>query len=392
MKMAFAGFAGTCSNRTHVSASICSQTLSYCQLQSKLVASDEVTGRAFVDAFEDVPVVLMSEGGVTDEVMRAVKLGAVDFLDKPLSVLKLKNIWQHSVRRMMQRTTLFDPPCHGPAYSEPAPNVTNQPSLSNCLPSSMTAPIILPPVSLRIPSDKGPTVTAPHRSSVDSPGTPSAGDAEPAESVSAGSVHLTDAFFSSLDASMDPLLDSSTIMDLETSSFNNKAQQTSTRPPLACKPSSFGPLVPAPPVSQWPQLPIGCVWGTPVGGPLPPPLSTSTGPMPQPMSTFTTATAGGPSASMPLLRKHRSSPPTTSDLSLASLCNTQSANTTLPACTLPVPEGFLSLTKAKEEASSNGSGPIGLKLRKSDSLLDLINATLLTPAVSAGGAGERRSF
>lgn len=355
--------------------------------ESKLVASDEVTGRAFVDAFEDVPVVLMSEGGATDEVMRAVTLGAVDFLDKPLSVLKLKNIWQHSVRRMMQRASLFDPPCQTPAYSEPTPNMAQQPSLSNCLPSSMTAPLALA-APLRISGDKA--ATAPHRSSVDSPGTPSAGDCEPAESVSAGSVHqLNDAFFSSLDASMDPFLDSAALLDLETSSLNKtqqaqqqQQQQAPTRPPLACKPSSFGPLVPAPPVSQWPQLPSGCVWGTPVGGPLPPPLSaptnnnnTSNGP--QPMNTCTGA---GPSH-LPLLRKQRSFATAASDLSLPSLCT---APDTLPPCTFPVPDGFLSLTQAKEDASSGG-GPIGLKLRKSNSLLELINATLAMPPVAAAG-------
>lgn len=43
----------------------------------------------------------MSEGATTDDVMRAVQLGAVDYLDKPLSTLKLKNIWQHAVRKMM---------------------------------------------------------------------------------------------------------------------------------------------------------------------------------------------------------------------------------------------------------------------------------------------------
>lgn len=361
------------------------------------MASDEVTGRAFVDAFEDVPVVLMSEGGATDEVMRAVTLGAVDFLDKPLSVLKLKNIWQHSVRRMMQRASLLDAPCHTPAYSEPCPNMAQQPSLSNCLPSSMTAPLALA-APLRISGDK--PASAPHRSSVDSPGTPSAGDCEPAESASAGSVHqLNDAFLSSLDASMDPFLDSAALLDLETSSLNKAQQaqqQAPTCPPLACKPSSFGPLVPAPPVSQWPQLPSGCVWGTPVGGPLPPPLAapsstinnTSSGP--QPMNTCSGA---GPSTALPVLRKPRSALAGASDLSLPSLCSAP-ASDTLPSCTFPVPEGFLSLTKAQEEASSGG-GPIGLKLRKSNSLLDLINATLAMPPVAAaaglGGILEPRS-
>ncbi len=64
------------------------------------MAADNIAGKAFVEAFHSTPVVLMSEGVDTKEVMRAVNLGAVDFLDKPLSLLKLKNIWQHSIRKV----------------------------------------------------------------------------------------------------------------------------------------------------------------------------------------------------------------------------------------------------------------------------------------------------
>lgn len=67
-----------------------------------MVASDEAVGRSFIDSFEDTPVVLMSDSACTHDVMRAVQLGAVDFLDKPLSLLKLKNIWQHSVRKVRE--------------------------------------------------------------------------------------------------------------------------------------------------------------------------------------------------------------------------------------------------------------------------------------------------
>jgi hypothetical protein len=37
--------------------------------------------------------------------MLGIKLGAAEFLEKPLCVLKLKNIWQHTVRRMMMTRT-----------------------------------------------------------------------------------------------------------------------------------------------------------------------------------------------------------------------------------------------------------------------------------------------
>jgi hypothetical protein len=368
-----------------------------------LVASDEVTGRAFVDAFEEVPVVLMSEGGATDEVMRAVTLGAVDFLDKPLSLLKLKNIWQHSVRRMMQRTTLYDSSPRyapaAPAYSEPVGAIAQQPSMSNCLPSSMTAPIALipPPAKRRSLGDKpisAMTATAPHRSSVDSPGTPSAGDAEPAESVSAGSVHQLNepSYFSGMDVSA-----GGTTASLENTLLDGESKLT-TRAPMASKPSSFGPLLPVPPMSQWPQLPSGCVWGTPVGGPLPPPLSNA-GPPPSVSATpaaisiippppgaptlaplrinTTAAAAAAPSTQKVLLKASRSTN-AIEHLSLPSLCgNVVTEPSKLFPSSQPIPEGFLCLNKAKKEAST-GAAPLGLKLRKSDSLLNLINSTLST--------------
>ncbi|GFR47485.1 hypothetical protein Agub_g9214 [Astrephomene gubernaculifera] len=56
---------------------------------------------AVVQAAKTIPLILMSESGTPNEVMLGIKLGAVDFLEKPLSPLKLKNIWQHFVRRLL---------------------------------------------------------------------------------------------------------------------------------------------------------------------------------------------------------------------------------------------------------------------------------------------------
>ena len=36
-----------------------------------------------------------------DEVMKGIELGAVDFLEMPISPLKLRNIWQHVVRKVI---------------------------------------------------------------------------------------------------------------------------------------------------------------------------------------------------------------------------------------------------------------------------------------------------
>lgn len=368
-------------------------------LQSKLVASDEMSGRAFIESFEDTPVVLMSEGGDTDDVMRAVTLGAVDFLDKPLSVLKLKNIWQHSVRKMMQRTSLYDR-YTGPAASEPGPgaHVSQQPSISNCLPSSMTAPIALGPTAIRkCPSDKG----MPHRSSVDSPGTPSAGDAELADAISAGSVRLTTDNGPSMlsfmgyeqsvgagaggdDVSMHQVGAES--LDAVDSGVVSKVQgQTASalRPSLSSKPTSFGPMVPA---SQWPQLAPGCVWGTPVGGPLPPPLTQSTAPTWTPMPIICQQPIPAPTArDSPVSVLLKSRP--TSDVAPSHVSLPSTAPDAVPATAASdaaLPAGFLTACLAKKEG-----GPLGLKLRKSDSLLNLINTTLSTPREGAVGEVAR---
>ncbi len=50
---------------------------------------------------QGVPVVLMSSGAAPAAVMQGIELGAVDFLEKPLSKHKLQNIWQHVVRKVL---------------------------------------------------------------------------------------------------------------------------------------------------------------------------------------------------------------------------------------------------------------------------------------------------
>ena len=42
----------------------------------------------------------MSEGGSATEVLKSIELGAVEYIEKPLSLLKLRNIWQHVVRKV----------------------------------------------------------------------------------------------------------------------------------------------------------------------------------------------------------------------------------------------------------------------------------------------------
>lgn len=360
---------------------------------ARIVAGDDVTGKAFVDAFEDVPVVLMAESGETEDVMRSVKLGAVDFLDKPLSMLKLKNIWQHCVRIMMKKSTLYDSNVLRPSFSDPDMvargmwGEQQQQSMSTCLPSSMTAPIVgyggfpqVPStschVSLGAPvhSKNAEDMVFPNRSSVDSPGTPSASDGDLADSISAVSAPRQSVDSLQLvqqvvdgqgvhggqTATSEPL--SNEIPDefqqdgLAHQQLQKKRKSLSSdpaagniigRPPLACKPSSYGPMLPAPPSSQWPTLEPGCAWGTPVGGTIPPP----------PMQPLLRPVGYMNPVKCPKLLVKPS----------ASLCQSQGGLPNGIECDIHSGEFF---KKAKS------GGPLGLKLRKSDSLLDLINSTL----------------
>ena len=49
----------------------------------------------------ELPCILMAADPQPSDIYQGIQLGAVDFLAKPLSPLKLRNIWQHTVRKMM---------------------------------------------------------------------------------------------------------------------------------------------------------------------------------------------------------------------------------------------------------------------------------------------------
>jgi DNA-binding response OmpR family regulator len=52
-----------------------------------------------------VPLVLMGENTSQQAKMLGIQAGAADFLEKPLSALKLRNIWQHTVRKVTLRAS-----------------------------------------------------------------------------------------------------------------------------------------------------------------------------------------------------------------------------------------------------------------------------------------------
>lgn len=66
--------------------------------------------QALFIAAGQVPVLLMGAQCSSSQVLAAVQHGAADFLEQPLSQLKLRNIWQHTVRMMMHTCDIRSQP------------------------------------------------------------------------------------------------------------------------------------------------------------------------------------------------------------------------------------------------------------------------------------------
>lgn len=68
--------------------------------QSDDLLHDKESTELFMARISGIPLILMSESECTTHVFQGIKLGAVDFLKRPLSELKLRVIWQHAVRKV----------------------------------------------------------------------------------------------------------------------------------------------------------------------------------------------------------------------------------------------------------------------------------------------------
>jgi DNA-binding response OmpR family regulator len=87
-------------NSSSGSGSCCSRAFDVVLADSQLLAGDGQ--RQLLRAAQPLPVVLMGgECCSAAEILAAVEAGAADVLDRPLSQLKLRNLWQHTVRMMM---------------------------------------------------------------------------------------------------------------------------------------------------------------------------------------------------------------------------------------------------------------------------------------------------
>lgn len=70
-------------------------------MQANLFTKENNEGQLLLEAAGRLPLVLVSTPGTTPEcVWRGIEVGAAEVLEKPLSQLKLQNIWQHVVRKV----------------------------------------------------------------------------------------------------------------------------------------------------------------------------------------------------------------------------------------------------------------------------------------------------
>ncbi len=325
--------------------------------EARLVAMEDTTGKAFIDACEGVPVLLMAEQGSAKDVLRSVQLGAVDFLDKPLSTLKLKNIWQHCVRKMMRSTSSKNIPKNfevtRPCYSA---DVVRSAHNQVPVPSSMTGPIVpgASPgyVCAGIAGYAGAygsvgnqlCLLGENGKPVASPQTPSGSDMEGAagESTSAASNH---------DGQKNSDKDDDKMDDGDVKSRKKK---------VVVRRKKLAEVVET---REWPALAAGCTWGTPVGSVLPPPMDRNK----CETSLDNAVTRASLPAGLPtnLTNAHSSA---------------ETGDPSIQRCIIRTP-GLSSGGDSKVGMQSGqffknapgGAPPLGLQLRKTDSLLNLIN-------------------
>lgn len=67
-------------------------------MQATHLSADAFT--SLVRRGKGLPFVLMADCASQEQKMDGLRIGAADFLEKPLSSLKLRNIWQHTVRKV----------------------------------------------------------------------------------------------------------------------------------------------------------------------------------------------------------------------------------------------------------------------------------------------------
>ncbi|KAL3144476.1 hypothetical protein ABBQ32_004216 [Trebouxia sp. C0010 RCD-2024] len=350
--------------------------------EAKTVAQESP---AFVNALDGMPLVLMSEGGSANIVWKSIELGAVEYLEKPLSELKLRNIWQHVVRKMMQGNEQEDSSCKPPQkdsgaspallHNQKSFSQPDSPSTPSALSSGVDPDFTLDESlrgfklgeggsssSLSDPSD----LFLPELSSDTSASQPSTISTA---QLSSGSTPVPAA----------KKLRRSNTKDSSTATTGTAS--VTHRPPLAIRPAPSGfsmmqqPMLGGMGGGQWgyQHLP-GYVWGTPMANsPMPLDRSCSWQTLPH-QSSFCGE-----------LQRHHSMPVQCSPLSsvFSQGSRTSSGMGFDPAVSvdLGLEEPFLDTLGSFSldgvfDPQAAREPPIGLQLKKSESFLDLINEHL----------------
>lgn len=392
-------YAGTCCSTTAEAASILSNgsyQFDIVLAEAKAVANESP---AFVHSLNGLPLVLMSEGGSASEVWKSIELGAAEYLEKPLSTLKLRNIWQHVVRKMMHGCEQEGSSCKLPGRDSAHASSSFLQQKSSSQPGSPSTPSAL---SSGVDHDFT-LVDDSLKSFKLCEGVSSSSHSDPSE------LFLPDITSDTSDSK--PLLLQTTASTAHVNSDSTpvpaakKLRRSSTkdsstttthvasvthRPPLAIRPAPSGfPMMSQPVMGmgagQWGgyQSMPGYVWGTPIaGGPID---SSSSWQVPS------HASAGG-------LERHHSLPVgnSMSPFHSQASCNAGpmqldhslsvdlGTSDTVLSLDLGAMEPILDTVPAFGKICFDGSPgspspkspPIGLQLRKSESFLDLINEHL----------------
>mmetsp|Transcript_2541 Transcript_2541/g.5991 ORF Transcript_2541/g.5991 Transcript_2541/m.5991 type:complete len:307 (-) Transcript_2541:1074-1994(-) len=69
--------------------------------------------QAIADLSKQIPIVLLASHESPAETITAINLGVVEVMSRPYEVSKLRNIWQHTVRRLMKEQGMEPGPIHG---------------------------------------------------------------------------------------------------------------------------------------------------------------------------------------------------------------------------------------------------------------------------------------
>lgn len=76
-------------------------TTTHVVLQASVVPNDPAASSAFARTASTVPLVLTGENTSQQQKLVGIRFGAMDFLEKPVALLKLRNVWQHTVRKVL---------------------------------------------------------------------------------------------------------------------------------------------------------------------------------------------------------------------------------------------------------------------------------------------------